>query len=73
MTPDQCTAGRELVGWTLQELAVKSGVGTAPVLMLEVGHATLRPETLAKIKTTLESAGVDFSGPEVRLRETPSP
>ena len=67
---DQCTAGRELLGWTIQELAVKSGVGTAPVLMLEVGHATLCPETLAKIKATLEAAGVDFSGSDVRLCDT---
>ncbi len=69
MTPEQCTVGRELLGWTIQELAVKSGVGTAPVLMLEVGHAILRPETLTKLQTTLEAGGVDFSGPEVQLRE----
>lgn len=73
MTPDQCTAARDLLGWTLQELAFKSGVGTAPVLMLEVGHATLRPETLAKLKATLVAAGVDFSGPEVLLSGSSQP
>ena len=74
MTPDECAAARELVGWTRLELAAKAGIGTAPLLMLEVGHATLRPETLEKIKLALEAAGVEFiaengGGPGVRLRK----
>jgi transcriptional regulator with XRE-family HTH domain len=57
-------------------LATAAGVGVATVNRFEIGKHIATAETLAAIRTALESAGVEFiaengGGAGVRLRKPP--
>ena len=73
---DQVRAGRALLSWSQLDLAKAASVGVATVRRLEASKAEIRgaAETLWKIQTALEAAGVEFipgdeeKGPGVRLR-----
>ena len=61
------------LGLGVRELASAAVVTPETVVRLEKGN-TLRPRTLAAIRSALESAGVEFiaengGGPGVRLRK----
>ncbi len=58
----QLKAARELVAWSQEELAGKSGVSLPTIQRLEAAGGDLggRPETGKKIMATLEKAGVEF-------------
>jgi len=71
VTSAQLRAARALLGWTIRDLAERSGVHRNTVARLEsadptTGHAR------AAIRAALEAAGVEFldngAGPGVRLR-----
>jgi transcriptional regulator with XRE-family HTH domain len=72
---EQLRAARALLDWSQDQLADKSGVGVATVRRLEGQSGKLRTysETLWKLQTALEEAGVIFIpeadglGPGVRL------
>ena len=72
---EQLRAARALLDWSQDQLAEKSGVGVATVRRLEGQSGKLRTysETLWKLQTALEEAGVIFIpeavglGPGVRL------
>lgn len=69
-------AGRAMLGWTQLELANAAAVGVATVRRLEGAGTEIRgsAETIWKIQTALEAAGIEFisadelKGPGVRLR-----
>jgi predicted transcriptional regulator len=66
-------AARALLGWTQQELSKKSRVALGTVKRMEGfdGPVGARTDTLRKITTILEKAGVEFLNgeqPGVRLR-----
>jgi hypothetical protein len=63
----QIRAARRLLGWNVNELAQRASVGNFTVDQIE-GLAGPYPG-LATIKTTLETAGIEFTGdpPGVRL------
>jgi transcriptional regulator with XRE-family HTH domain len=71
-------AARALLGWSQTELAKAALVGVATVRRLEGARTEIRgsTETLWKIQTALETAGVEFipaddmKGPGVRLKAT---
>ena len=70
----QCRAARGLLGWSQQDLARESGVGTVAIHQLENGTSQPRRATLHVIKRAFEKAGVEFieengGGPGVRLRK----
>jgi transcriptional regulator with XRE-family HTH domain len=70
----QCRAARGLLGWSQQDLARESGVGTVAIHQLENGTSQPRRATLDVIKRAFEKAGVEFieengGGPGVRLRK----
>ncbi len=75
ITPSQVKGARAMLGLSQRELAVLAGVGLATVQRLEL-TARVRgaAETLWKIQTALEEAGVEFipadetKGPGVRLK-----
>ncbi len=77
----QVKAARELVAWSQEELATKSGVSYPTLARLEASDGELggRSTTAAKIVATLEAAGVIFleengDGAGVRMRKTkPAP
>jgi len=70
ITGEQVTKARELLGWSILDLARWSGVGRVTVLQFELG--TERPESqdVDQIRAALEKAGVEFSAGEVRLKLT---
>ena len=75
LTPDQCRAGRALLGISQERLCKMAGVSRAPLADFEGGKTKPYAGTLEKFKNALEAAGVVFvesngMGPGVRLRET---
>jgi transcriptional regulator with XRE-family HTH domain len=60
----QIKAARALLGWGQYDLAVKSGIAISTVRRLERSSGSLCAhfETIAKIRSALEGAGVSFSG-----------
>ena len=60
----QIKAARAMVGWSAQDLADESGVGPATIRRYEmqVGIPSGNTRVLALLKTTLERAGVVFTG-----------
>jgi transcriptional regulator with XRE-family HTH domain len=55
-------AAREVVAWSQEDLAEKSGVSLPTIQRLEAAGGALggRPETREKIMAALERAGVEF-------------
>jgi predicted transcriptional regulator len=75
ITPEQCRAGRGLLGWSQQELADEAGVGVVTVHQLEAGTSEPRRATLLVVRRAFEKAGVELidengGGPGVRLRKS---
>jgi len=74
LTPPQCRAARSLVRWSIDRLAMESGVSRNTISSFEQGKVTLIRATRAAIQTALESGGVGFldgtteRGPGVYLR-----
>lgn len=73
MNPAQCRMARGALEWTVRELAAKAEVGVNTVTRFEKGADTLT-STIAKLRTALEAAGVEFiaengGGPGVRLKK----
>jgi transcriptional regulator with XRE-family HTH domain len=70
----QVRAGRALIGWSQAELANAAGLPLATVELIESGGASQVPaQAFAKMRATLESAGVAFipedgGGAGVRFR-----
>jgi predicted transcriptional regulator len=69
-------AARALLGWSQEDLAEDAGVSLPTVKRLEAAGGALqgRMQTVTRLKTTLERAGVQFidengGGPGVRLRK----
>jgi ribosome-binding protein aMBF1 (putative translation factor) len=81
ITGRQIRMARAALGWSAHELADRTGIGYGAIQRAESaeGMPDMRTRNLAKIKVTLEHAGVVFidgqipgvlgSGPGVRLRK----
>jgi len=70
ITPAQFRAARALLDWSRSELAEKAGYSLPTVQRVEKGGAKVSDEVRTKLKTTLESAGIEFTNgdaPGVRL------
>jgi transcriptional regulator with XRE-family HTH domain len=70
----QIKAARALAGWSQQDLALKSGISYPTVARLESSDGDVggRPDTVEKLVTALEGAGIEFTNgkrPGVRLRK----
>jgi hypothetical protein len=79
VTPAQCRAARELLGWSPERLGAASGVYGSVVYAFEANGRVINPidrsrpvDRIAAIQAALEEAGIEFidngSGPGVRLR-----
>jgi predicted transcriptional regulator len=71
---EQIKAARSLLGWDQAELAVHADVGVATVKRIESRSGVVggTMDTIVKIKSALEEAGIEFigtpdEGPGVRL------
>ena len=78
ITGSQIRAARGALGWSVQELAESTGVGTATIVRYETAEAVppSRKGNLQKIIRELESAGIEFigspdNGPGIRIRTSP--
>ena len=72
--PSQSEA-RGALGWSVQDLAAKTGVGSATIVRYETFHGIppSRKDNLKLIRAVLESAGIEFigtpdDGPGIRIR-----
>jgi transcriptional regulator with XRE-family HTH domain len=60
IAPTQLRAARAWLGWSQDELALKSGVSKHSIARYEQGRSLAYDGTLAKLKRTLEAAGISF-------------
>lgn len=53
-----------MLGWSAADLAVKSGVGATTLRRYEMGDGipNANVKTLTALKSTLEGAGIEFTG-----------
>ncbi len=75
MTPDRCRQARELLGWTVKDLAERAGTRIGTVMYFEASNGRSRTSTVVAIRTALQAAGVitpdpDGGGPGMRLRKS---
>jgi ribosome-binding protein aMBF1 (putative translation factor) len=71
ITVAQFRAARALLDWSRSKLGEKAGHSLATIQRVEKGGAYVSDEVRAKLKSTLEAAGVEFTNgdaPGVRLR-----
>ena len=61
MTPEQCRAGRALVGVSQQELATAAEVAKATIANFETGKRAPYKRTLDAMQRALEARGVHFT------------
>jgi len=79
MTPDQMKAARRLLGWSKMQLSLRSDTSVYVVTTYEkTGRVALvqrwldLTDSVAAIRTTLEEAGIEFTGrdaPGVQMRK----
>jgi len=75
LEPRQCRAARALLGWSRARLAEASGIPVPTLERYERGETSPYLRTVAKLRRTLERAGVIFvdptreHGPGVTLKE----
>lgn len=77
-SPAQLRAARGLVDWSLDKLAVASGVPKRTLIRMEGGSTKTRSKAAASVRAALEAAGVEFiaengGGVGVRLRSSKAP
>ena len=60
IVPTQLRAARAWLGWSQDELALKSGVSKHSIARYEQGRSLAYDGTLAKLKIALEAAGIRF-------------
>jgi transcriptional regulator with XRE-family HTH domain len=60
IAPTQLRAARAWLGWSQDELALKSGVSKHSIARYEQGRSIAYDDTLAKLKSALEAAGIRF-------------
>lgn len=75
LEPRQCRAARAFLGWSRARLAKESGIPVPTLERYERGETSPYLKTVAKLRRTLEKAGVIFidpdkeAGPGIRLRD----
>jgi len=59
-TDVHCAQAREMLGWSIEALAFRSGVSTKAIRELELGTRTLRRVTMQALSFALEAEGLFF-------------
>lgn len=70
LTPNLCVSARGLLRWRQLDLAETAGLARPTVARFEMGEQ-LDDETIARIQSALEKAGIEFlngGSPGVRLK-----
>lgn len=78
LTAQQIKAARGALGWSVQDLADRTGVGTATISRYELADAVphSRKGNLEKIRAAFEAEGIEFIGapenrPGIRIGKSP--
>ena len=74
MKSAQVRMARGALNWSLADLAQASGVHRNTISNFETGRYDMNAENVAKVRSALEAAGVEFiqengGGPGVRLKK----
>jgi transcriptional regulator with XRE-family HTH domain len=79
LTSSQLVAARSVLGWSINELADRTGIGSATIKRYEAadGIPKSRKGLLFLLRTHFESAGIEFigtpdDGPGIRIYSTSS-
>lgn len=64
ITTAQIRGARGILNWSQQDLAQRTGISATSIGSIENGQTTPRESTLATIRKTFESAGIEFIGLE---------
>jgi len=67
ITPKQCKAARELLGWKQSDLQEKSKLGIETIGNFERGTGNQTERTMADIKRTFEEAGIEFINDDKKI------
>ena len=64
ITAEQIRAARSAIGWSAAELAEAAGIARRTIVSIEnaVGVPSAHVQTLLKIQSALEAAGIEFFG-----------
>ncbi len=64
ITAEQIKAARAALGWSVTELSLRSGVGTATIKRYEAvtGLPKSRKDNLGLLRQAFEAAGIEFTG-----------
>ncbi|MBO6768973.1 MAG: helix-turn-helix transcriptional regulator [Erythrobacter sp.] len=64
LTAQQIKAARGALGWSVQDLADRTGVGTATISRYELAAKVprSRKDNLQRIRAAFETAGIEFIG-----------
>jgi transcriptional regulator with XRE-family HTH domain len=71
ITPAQCKAARKLVGWSVLELAHRTGAEPMALSRFEARRGMLSLDKLAAIRRAFEEAGVEFPNGTPRMKVGP--
>jgi transcriptional regulator with XRE-family HTH domain len=78
ITAEQIRAARAAIGWSAAELGEAAKIARRTIVSIEnsVGIPPAHAQTLVKIQTTLEAAGIQFIGspndaPGIRIHRRP--
>ena len=74
LTPDECSAARNLLRWARIRLASRIGVSETTLVRFELKGRQSRPLDLARLRAVFEAEGVEFvaedgAGAGVRLKK----
>jgi transcriptional regulator with XRE-family HTH domain len=72
ITGAQVKAARNLLGWSVVDLASRSAVGRNAVASFEDEGRRPAEQFVDQIRAALERAGIEFSSDGVKLKQTPS-
>ena len=67
ITPKQCKAARELLGWKQSDFQEKSKLGIETIGNFERGIGNQTERTMADIKRTFEEAGIEFINDDQKI------
>ena len=60
MTPEQCRAAREMLGWNQEVLGCRASVAPGTVSSFERDARRTTALVVGKLRRTLEGAGIEF-------------
>ncbi|MFT6077310.1 MAG: transcriptional regulator with XRE-family HTH domain [Myxococcota bacterium] len=70
ITPEQCRAARELLGWTQGYLQKKSRLGIETIGNFERGSSNPTDRTFYDLTKAFEDAGIKFIDDEIQIGAT---